>query len=139
MVINLRIKLDYSKLCQKGLDIDPQIRFSGILDHNGRLVFGIHKDGVTSLLDDDEIKMSIHYTFQRWKNLQNLEYKIGKEKTSVHEYDKVTLITIPFNKSELYLVSSEPKSSYDDILTKTKLMIEDFLQSGSLKPKINDK
>ena len=66
--------MDYSKLCQKGLDIDPQIRFSGILDHNGRLVFGIHKDGVTSLLDDDELKMSIHYTFQRWKNLQNLEY-----------------------------------------------------------------
>ena len=76
-----------------------------------------------------EVKMSIHYTFQRWENLQNLEYKIGMEKTSVNEYDKVTLISIPFNKNELFLVSSEPKSNYNDILTKTKSILEDFLQN----------
>lgn len=123
--------MDYSKLCQNGLEIDPQIRFSGILDKEGCLVFGIHKDGVTSLLTDDEVRMSIHYTFQRWENLQNLQYKIGKEKTSVNEYDKVTLISIPINKNELYLVSSEPKSNYNDIITKTKLIIEDFLQNNT--------
>ncbi len=64
------------------------MRFAGILDKDGCLVFGIHKDGVTSLLDDDEVKMSIHYPFQRWENLQNLEYKIGKEKTSVMNMTK---------------------------------------------------
>jgi hypothetical protein len=121
--------LDYSKLCLKGLEIDPLIRFTRILDKEGCLVFGIHKDGVKSLLEDNEVKMSIHYTFQRWENLQNLEYKIGKEKTSVNEYDKVTLISIPFNKNELFLVSSEPKSNYNDILTKTKSILEDFLQN----------
>lgn len=123
--------MDYSKLCQKGLEIDPEIRFAGILDKEGCLVFGIHKDGVTSLLNDDEVRMSIHYTFQRWENLQNLEYKIGKEKTSVNEYDKVTLISIPFNKGDLFLVSSEPKSNYNDILTKTKSILEDFLQNNA--------
>jgi hypothetical protein len=123
--------LDYSKLCQKGLEIDPQIRFSGILDKEGSLVFGVYKDSMTRLLDGDEIKMSIHYTFQRWENLQNLQYKIGKEKTSVNEYDKVTLISIPINKNELYLVSSDPKPNYNDIITKIKLMIEDFLQNNA--------
>ncbi len=124
--------MDYSKICQKALEIDSQIRFSGILDKEGCLVFGIHKDGVTSLLNDDEVKMSIHYTFQRWENLQNLEYKIGKERTAVNEYDKVTLISIPFNNEELFLVSSEPKSNYDDILTKTKSLLEDFLKNNQL-------
>ena len=123
--------MDYSKLCQKGLEIDPEIRFAGILDKEGCLVFGIHKDGVTSLLNDDEVKMSIHYTFQRWESLQNLEYKIGKEKTAVNEYDKVTLISIPFNKDDLFLVSSEPKSNYNHILTKTKSILEDFLQNNA--------
>ena len=80
--------MDYSKLCLKSLEIDPQTRFTGILDKEGCLVFGIHKDGVKSLLEDNEVKMSIHYTFQRLENLQNLEYKIGKEKTSVNECDK---------------------------------------------------
>jgi len=122
--------LDYSKLCQKGLEIDPQIRFSGILNEEGSLVFGVHKDGVTSLLTDDEVRMSIHYTFQRWENLQNLQYKIGNEKTSVNEYDRVTLISIPLDKNELYLVSSEPKPNYNDIIIKTKLLIEDFLQNN---------
>ncbi len=121
--------MDYSKLCLTGLEIDPEIRFTEILDKEGCLVFGIHKDGVKSLLEDNEVKMSIHYTFQRWENLQNLEYKIGKEKTSVNEYDKVTLISIPFNKNELFLVSSEPKSNYNYILTKTKSILEDFLQN----------
>ena len=121
--------MDYSKLCLKGLEIDPQIRFTGILDKEGCLVFGIHEDGVKSMLEDNEVKMSIHYTFQRWENLQNLEYKIGKEKTSVNEYDKVTLISIPFNKNELFLVSSEPKSNYNYILTKTKSILENFLQN----------
>ncbi len=115
--------LDYSKLCQKALEIDSQIRFSGILDKDGALVFGIHNEGVTSLLNDDEVKMSIHYTFQRWENLKNLEYKIGKEKTAVNEYDKVTLISITFNNEELFLVSSEPKSNYGDILVKTKSLL----------------
>jgi len=123
--------LDYSKLCQKSLEIDPEIRFAGILDKDGCLVFGIHKDGVTSLLNNDEVKMSIHYTFQRWENLQNLEYKIGKEKTSVNEYGKVTLISIPFNKDELFLVSSEPKLNYNDILTKSKSILEDFLRNNA--------
>lgn len=123
--------MDYSKLCQKSLEIDPEIRFAGILDKEGCLVFGIHKDGVTSLLNDNEVKMSIHYTFQRWENLQNLEYKIGKEKTAVNEYDKVTLISIPFNKDDLFLVSSEPKSNYNNILTKTKSILEDFLQNNA--------
>ena len=123
--------MNYSKLCQKSLEIDPEIRFAGILDKEGCLVFGIHKDGVTSLLNDNEVKMSIHYTFQRWENLQNLEYKIGKEKTAVNEYDKVTLISIPFNKDDLFLVSLEPKSNYNHILTKTKSILEDFLQNNA--------
>ena len=123
--------MDYSKLCNMGLAIDPLIRFTGILDKDGVLVFGKHKDGVTSLLDPDEVKMSVHYTFQRWENLQNLEYKIGKEQTSVNEYDKVTLISIPFNQNELFLVSSEPKSDYNDIVIKTKVVIEKFLKNPS--------
>ena len=123
--------MDYSKLCKASLETDPQMRFAGILDKDGCLVYGIHKDGVTSLLDDDEVKMSIHYTFQRWENLQNLEYKIGKEKTAVNEYDKVTLISIPFYKDKLFLVSSEPKSDYKDIITKTKLTLENFLQNNA--------
>ena len=123
--------MDYSKLCKASLEIDPQMRFAGILDKDGCLVYGIHKDGVTSLLDDDEVKMSIHYTFQRWENLQNLEYKIGKEKTSVNEYGKVTLISIPFYKDKLFLVSSEPKSSYNEIITKTTSVLEDFLQNNA--------
>ena len=114
-----------------GLEIDPLVRFTGILDKDGSLVFGKHKDGVTSLLDPDEVKMSVHYTFQRWENLQNLEYKIGKEQTSVNEYDKVTLISIPFNQNELFLVSSEPKSDYNDIVIKTKVVIEKFLKNPS--------
>ena len=39
----------------------------------------------------------------------NLAYKIGTEKSSITEYEKVTMISIPINSNELFLISTEPQ------------------------------
>ena len=36
----------------------------------------------------------------------NLAYKIGHERSSITEYEKVTLISIPINSQELFLTST---------------------------------
>ena len=82
-------RMDYEKLCKEVLDLDPQIRFAGILNSRGDLVIKKYRDD-ESLLSDDEMKMSVHYTFERWNRLQNLEHRLGKEKASITEYENVS-------------------------------------------------
>lgn len=113
--------MDYEKLCNEVLESDKQIRFTGILNSRGDLV--TQKNRVDSgLLSNDEVKMSIHYTFERWNHVQNLEHRLGKEKSSITEYDNVTLISLLLEKN-LFLLSTEPGADYSKIISKTKEII----------------
>ncbi len=117
-------KMDYEKLCDKVLKMDSHIRFTGVLDSKGDLVIEKNRDDA-KLLNSDEAKMSIHYTFERWTRLQNLSYKFGKEKSSITEYEKVTLISLHLN-GNLFLLSIDPKVDYMDIISKTNSIITEF-------------
>jgi len=117
-------KMDYEKLCDEVLRADTQIRFTGILDSKGDLIVEKNRDDA-KLLNPDEVKMSVHYTFERWTRLQNLSYKLGKEKTSITEYEKVTLISLHFEKN-LFLLSTEPDVDYMKIISKTSSLISSF-------------
>ena len=59
-----------------------------------------------------KLKMSIHYALQKRDLYTNLAYKIGHERSSITEYEKVTLISIPINSQELFLTSTEPCADY---------------------------
>ena len=114
-------RMDYEKLCKEVLDLDPQIRFAGILNSRGDLVIKKDRDD-ESLLSDDEMKMSVHYTFERWNRLQNLEHRLGKEKASITEYENVTTISLLVN-GNLLLLSTEPGSEYSKIITRVNSVI----------------
>lgn len=113
--------MDYEKLCNKVLTADPYIRFTGVLDSKGDLIIEKNRDDA-KLLSPDEVKMSIHYTFERWTRLQNLSYKFGKEKSSITEYEKVTLVNLHLN-GNLFLLSIDPNADYMSIISKTNSII----------------
>jgi hypothetical protein len=69
--------------------------------------------------------MSVHYTFERWTRLQNLSYKLGKEKSSITEYERVTLISLHLN-GNLFLLSTDPEVNYTSIISKVNSIITDF-------------
>ena len=107
---------DYSELTQKILDLDPQVRFAGVANNKGELVAGGQKDDVEKLLAEDDVKMSIHYALQKRDLYTNLAYRIGNETSSITEYEKVTMITVPISSSELFLISTEPRADYLKII-----------------------
>jgi len=111
----------YDELCQQVLSLDPKIRFAGVTNSKGELVVGEHKKNVEKLLVGDEIKMSLHYALQKRDLYTNLAYKLGHERSSITEYDKVSMISIPINSSELFMISTEPRADY--------LKIIDFVHS----------
>lgn len=110
------MEINYDDVSKKILDLDPQVRFAGVANNKGELVAGGQKDDVEKLLVGDEVKMSIHYALQKRDLYTNLAYKIGNETSSITEYEKVTMITIPINSSELFLISTESRADYLKII-----------------------
>ena len=118
--------MNYDKLQKSIFELDSKVRFSGVANNRGELVAASNNENTESLLKDNEIKMSIHYTLQRWEKTTNLEYRIGKEKSAVIEYEKVTLITIPLSNNELLLISTEPDADYSKIVNKTIKLLKEY-------------
>ena len=113
---------NYDKLCKQVFDLDSQVRFAGVANSKGVLVAGGQRDNIKPVLVDDDLKMSIHYALQKRDLYTNLEYKIGRERSSITEYDVVTMISISINSNELFLISTEPHADY--------LKIVDFVHSA---------
>ena len=114
--------VDYNELSKKVLDLDNKVRFAGVANSKGEMVAGGQKDDVEKILDGENVKMSIHYALQKRDLYTNLAYKIGAEKSSITEYERVTMISIPINSNELFLISTEPRADY--------LKIIDFVHSS---------
>lgn len=116
--------MDYEKLCDRVLELDSKIRFTGVLDSKGDLLVEKNRAD-TQLLNPDEVKMSIHYTFERWTQFQNLTYRFGKGKASITEFENVTLISLNLD-GKLFLLSVEPGTKYTDTITKINAIIADY-------------
>ena len=120
--------MNYDELCKNAIELDPQIRFAGVLSKGGELLNNAYKEGVEKLLSPEEVKMSFHYTIQRRENVSNLAHKIGNEQSSITKYEKVTMITIPLSKKELLLLSTEPDANYFEIINKTTSLMKNVLE-----------
>lgn len=107
---------NYEELTKQVLDLDPQVRFAGIANSKGEMIAGGHKENVEKMLVGDEINMSIHYALQKRDLYTNLAYKIGSERSSITEYELVSMISIPINSNELFLISTEPRADYLKII-----------------------
>ncbi|HUT06042.1 MAG TPA: hypothetical protein VMW74_05070 [Nitrosopumilaceae archaeon] len=116
--------MGYDKLCKNILELDPKIRFVGVVKTSGILTNEMNQEGVEQLLSPEELKMSIHYSKMEWEKSKNLSHKIGNESASIVEYDKVTLISIPLNNQDLFVASMEPNEDYFKMLLKIKSEIQ---------------
>ena len=114
--------INFEELTSKVLALDPQVRFAGVANSKGELVAGGQKENVEEMLSGDDVKMSIHYALQKRELYTNLAYRIGRETSSITEYEKVTMISIPISSNELFLISTEPRADY--------LKIIDFVHSS---------
>ena len=50
--------MDYGKLCQEILNLDPKIRFAGVCDDTGETKYGGQGEGVKNLFLPEETKKS---------------------------------------------------------------------------------
>ena len=119
------IQPNYERLYSNILNSDKHIRFAGFVNDKSQILHSAQQKDLDSLLTDNEIGMSIHYTLERWRKAQNFTFRLGKERLTFTEYDNVTLVTIPF-KGKLLLVSTEPRIHYDPIIEKVNSILTNW-------------
>lgn len=108
--------MNYDELSKQVLNLDDKIRFAAIANSKGELVAGGYKENIEKIFGDDEAKMSMHYALQKRDLNTNLTYKIGLEKASITDFEKVSMISIPINSNELFLIRTEPNVDHCKIL-----------------------
>ena len=99
------------------MDIDFKIRFSMIVV-DGEKQFGGYRFDTVGILDSAELEKSIWYAYERMSGRFSQEHKLGKTKYALAEYENVKRATFPLNQNTLLLVSMEPDSKHDEIITK---------------------
>ncbi len=97
---------------------EDKLRFIGIINRMGRIVVQQYREGITSLLKDQEDKMiSMQLALEVFLR-EEFDEKLGPIDYVLSKRKKVNLISIPIGKY-LVLVSTDPGADVDTIATKT--------------------
>jgi hypothetical protein len=110
--------MDYQKLQEDIMNIDPKIRLVTICDINGKVMFSNHRQGVKNLLSPEESKESLELAANSWKIRSKLAPKIGKGKYVLAEYEKIKRITIPLGDNHLLYITTEPEADHSNIINR---------------------
>ena len=121
--------MEYQKLCNDILDLDPKVRFVGVCDKTGEIKNGGLRDGIKSILTDDEIKKSNLISLERWRLHNTLADRIGKARYAMEEYEKVKQITMPLEDEHLLLISTGVNADHGKIIESTiQLIISNYVK-----------
>jgi hypothetical protein len=123
--IDIDTTMDYGKLCNEILMIDPKIRYAGICDYTGETRYGGQREGVKDLLSSEETKKSNIQALARWALRNSLSPKVGKGKYAMAEYEKVKRITIPLEyDGHLLLITTEVDANHSRIIDHVLKLIQ---------------
>ena len=118
--------MNYDKLCKDIFEIDSSVRFVNVYNKNGEVVSGgMHKDK-ESLLNREEGLMSLYYSKHIFEKHKNLSHRIGKERYSMTEYQKVKMISISLQDGNLLLISIETKSDHCKMIDNMLKVVENL-------------
>jgi hypothetical protein len=113
-------KIDYEKIYEGIIKIDPKIRLVTICDSIGRVMYSQHREGIKNLLTPEESKQSLELAVNSWKIRTKLAPKIGKGKYVLAEYEKIKRITMPLGGDDddhhLLYITTEVQADHSNII-----------------------
>ena len=97
------------------LNLDPAIRFAGIVEKSGHLYAGNIKEGIREHLKGRDPELSLAQSAYIIDLRKVFTSQLGKLGYVVYAYDKVKMITIP-GKEHVLVFSSNQAANTDDLL-----------------------
>ena len=123
---NAALKL-YNEKCLQ-IQKEPEIRFAGIVDKDGKLIAGGFKEGLVPY-EDDETRLNSFFEFVSKASIRK-EYddSLGPINYIAARRDKAVLVSFPFPITQvLLLISAEPSANIENL---AKKVVEIFTDVG---------
>ncbi|MDA0756436.1 MAG: hypothetical protein O3C04_03395 [Crenarchaeota archaeon] len=106
--------MENDELCTKISQIDPKIRFSGLINSHGRLIAGGMLKKVKSLENEKKDEMLYMELALRVKMRQEFDDDFGRVHFSLSYREKLIVMSFPIGKNVL-LVSMDKRQSFDEV------------------------
>jgi hypothetical protein len=106
--------MDYEKLCKKVMDLDPKIRFAGLINEKGRLFSGGMREGIRSHEAQKDDEMLYMELVLRAKMRREFDKVLGPVEFAMSYRKKVIIMSFPVSNGVL-LISAEKGTSFSEI------------------------
>ncbi|MGB9125640.1 MAG: DUF6659 family protein [Nitrosotalea sp.] len=106
--------MDKDEMCKKILELEPRIRFAGLINSNGRLIAGGMKSGFQSLEDARDDEMMYMELVLRAKMRREFDKVLGPVKFAMSYRDKLIIMSFPVNENIL-LISVEKEVEFSKL------------------------
>lgn len=97
------------------MDLDPQIRFVGVINERGKLLSGGLKDGLKSLEDPKDDEMLFTEVALRARMRKEFDSQLGEVKFAMSVRNKVIIISFPLDDANILYMSANPGIDYGKI------------------------
>ena len=109
---------DYFKLCNVIKELDPKIRFAGVINERGRLVAGGMKEGVKPLESQKEDEVLFMELALKVKMRKEFDKQLGSVNFAISLREKAIAMSFPIGNSDVLYVFADPNVDYRKLLEK---------------------
>ena len=102
---------DYTQICNSVLEVDPKIRFAGVINERGRLVAGGMRENVEPLESEKDDEMIFMELALRVKMRKEFDKQLGPVNFAMASRERALAMSVTINDDILYVVS-EPDADY---------------------------
>ena len=106
---------DFNTMCDRIKELDPNIRFAGVIDERGKLVAGGMRKKQVSLTDTKTDEMRYLELTLRVKMRKDFDQYFGKAKYITTRRKKVNVMSCPIN-SDTLLRFTEPDIDFCNLV-----------------------
>ena len=107
--------MDYEKVCQNIMKLDPKMRSARVINDRGHLVAGGMKEGLKALEDSKQDEMMFMEIALRVRMRHEFDQEFGQTLFSLSYRQKVIIISFPLSDGNVLLVSTETGADFGKI------------------------
>jgi len=113
---------DYFKLCNEIKELDPKIKFAGVINERGRLVAGGMKEGAESFESQKDEVLFMELALKA-KMRKEFDKQLGSVNFAMSQREKALGMSFPIGNSDVLCVFADPNADYQKLIEKIRSVI----------------
>jgi len=114
---------NYFKFCDEIKELDPKIKFAGVINERGRLVAGGMKEGVESFESQKEDEVLFMELALKAKMRKEFDKQLGLVNFAMSQREKALGMSFSIGNSDTVCIFAEPNADYVKLVEKIQSLI----------------